>query len=395
MGYCSPQYQDFFYSNIQTGLTAELMDFTNFLTSAVICAELMDFTNYLGMTISAEMMDTLGVAIIMEGYDTASGQKKFVAPGDVLTKSDGSLLAGTGIVGATGIRGITGLQGISGETGLIGITGVVGITGVNISGITGLVGITGIAPQGITGLQGTTGIEGLTGLVGLTGAILTRGDTGIQGHTGLIGLTGVSLQGVTGLQGDTGLVGGATGLQGVTGFSPTGLAPQGSTGVLQGITGTIGITGISPRGIAGPPQTLSAQTQTSGASLSYAIPANTLTTNEQYLEFIVWGTGSNVGVNAPTTITVTLGVTTILNTIFAQDGTNGAFLVRGIILRTGASAEEIIVGEVNSGDLGSTTTQRTSATENLGTQLTLQVTTTANASGNSVRALVARKVLQA
>jgi hypothetical protein len=395
MGYISPQYADFFYDNVQSGLTAELMDFTNFIAASVISAELQDFTNYIGGALSAEMMDTLGVAIIMEGYDLNTGARKFVAPGDLLLRSNGALLAGTGIIGQTGIGGVTGLQGIPGVTGFIGDTGIQGITGFTLDGVTGFIGITGSVTQGDTGLQGSTGIVGLTGLIGLTGISLTRGATGVLGTTGLIGSTGISLLGTTGLQGETGVEIGATGLDGITGLAPTGIGAQGSTGSVQGSTGITGTTGASLAGVAGPAQTLSAQTQTSGLSLSYQIPASTLSSNNQYVEFIAWGTGATTGVNTPTTITAVFGGTTIFSSIFAEDSANGAFLLRGIILRTGAATQEIIVGEVNSGEISQTaTTQRTSGTETLSNPLTLSVTTSSNGSGSSVRALVVRKVLQ-
>jgi len=395
MGYISPLYEDFFYTNIQSGLTAEMMDFANYLTAAVISAEMMDFCNFIGMTLSAEMMDTLGVAIIIEGYDLSTGQKKFVSPADNVLRSNGSFLSGTGITGATGLGGSTGLQGTQGSTGLTGSTGLQGITGFSVIGSTGNQGITGFSPQGETGLQGATGIIGITGFVGVTG-ISQRGATGVQGTTGFIGITGIAPAGPDGLQGETGLLDGtATGVQGITGIAPAGLSPQGATGVVQGATGVQGNTGIAPRGVAGPAQTLSAQTQASGTSFSYSIPANTLTVNEQYVEFIVWGTCATGGFQTPTTLTVTFGSTTILTTTMQQDAATGAFLARGIILRTGASAEEIIVGQVNSSDSDNMWVDRTSATENLGNALTLQVSVSSSGTGHAVRALVVRKVLQA
>lgn len=395
MGFYCPELVDYYYTTTQEGMSAEQQDFASTLGGSIVSAEIQDVASLLGAVISAEYQDVLGLAVIVEGVNLATGFFQPLTPADRMVRSNGALLNGTGIQGATGLQGVTGLPGIQGATGLIGATGTIGITGFALNGITGLRGFTGINARGETGLQGSTGVIGITGLIGATG-ISIQGATGLQGITGLTGTTGVAPTGVTGFLGATGiLAGGATGIQGITGVAPLGISTQGTTGITQGITGIRGITGIAPPGVAAPYQNLSTTTQASGTSLSYTIPASTLTVNEQYLDFVTWGNGATQGLNAPTTITITFGSTTIMTATLAQDAAAGTYVIRGIILRTGASAEEIIVGQVNSGVTTNTITQRTSATENLSNDLSLQVSVTSNGSGQSVRALVVRKVLQA
>lgn len=352
---------------------------------------MLDFANFItNQTISPEMQQALGIIIIMPGVDNVTGQRKLFQPGDLLVRTNGAILAATGVQGITGFGGITGLLGSQGQTGVPGITGIQGITGfAQVAGITGLEGITGFVFQGDTGLTGSTGIIGLTGFIGITG-IGAVGHTGILGETGLRGITGISPTGHTGLQGATGLLG-ETGIQGVTGFGPAGSSPSGATGSLQGATGISGITGVIVRGDAGSAHTLSAETQSSGSTMIYSITANTLNVDEQYLEFLTWGTTAADG--QPTEITIIFGTTTIFSSTLARQG-GANFVVRGLLMRVTTTSEEIIVHGVNSGSTNNIVTQRTVGAENLATALNLIVSLTSNGSGSAVRTLVVRKVPQ-
>jgi hypothetical protein len=281
------------------------------------------------------------------GTNSSSGESRFgrrvnLGPADNLTAGvTGNILilTSTGALGVSGLTGATGLQNTQGETGaaLQGVTGSQGITGITVQGVTGFEGNTGIF--GITGIiqQGATGIVGFFGITGLVAA----GGTGISGFTGLFGITGTaSLTGITGIQGETGsILQGSQGLAGNTGFyGPTGLVGQ--TGITQsGSTGLAGVTFI--QGVTGlfPYQNLDTQQQGSGVTGLYLIPGNTLSVDEQQIEFFAWGSTAS---GANTTINLVFDG----YTVFSQDvnvAGGATFFLRGWIIRVSSSIEEITV----------------------------------------------------
>lgn len=268
------------------------------------------------------------------------GQRQNLGPTDDLVNGPTGMiviLTSTGASGFTGLFGATGLTGTQGVTGASfqGATGHQGNTGFSPSGVTGLqgatglIGATGIAQQGATGVRGTEGITGLifpgtTGIAGLTGTQGVQGATGLHGQTGIQGPTGLALQGVTGLQGNTGLLGG-TGLAGATGVSQ-----QGTTGV-AGASGIQGVTGLFNY------NNLNTQQQGAGVTGLYSVPGNTLSANEQQLEFTAWGL---TAVALTTSINVVFDGFTIFN---VSVGANRTFLLRGWIIRVSSTIEELTV----------------------------------------------------
>jgi len=291
-----------------------------------------------------------------------SGANHPIQEGDALVDSTGGTITGfTGVIGLTGFEGITGALGIQGPTGvsLFGATGIAGEQGLTgttgstgIGGVTGLIGHTGLFNLGETGIQGATGVKGLTGVLGSLGVmglqgatgLSATGDTGVQGGTGIIGITGAnSLPGDTGLIGLTGSLG-TTGLQGITGFGLLGF-----TGLMGG-TGLTGATGINDLAV------LNLQRQLIGATLLYAVPASTLATNGQYLEFSATVQAASDG--APTTFNVLFGGTSIFTDTLNSVATFG--FVQGVVLRLGATSQECVVAVVYSD--GDSHTQRTATT---------------------------------
>lgn len=281
------------------------------------------------------------------GTNSSTGESRFgrrvnLGPSDNLTAGvTGNILilTSTGAFGVSGLTGATGLQHIQGATGaaLTGLTGLQGVTGFASQGLTGLLGSTGLF--GATGIikQGSTGIAGFDGITGFAAV----GGTGISGFTGLFGTTGVAtLTGGTGIQGVTGSsLQGSQGLPGTTGFfGPTGLIGQ--TGITQqGATGIAGVTFI--QGVTGlfPYQNLDVQQQGSGVTGLYLIPANTLSVDEQQIEFFAWGLTAS---GANTTINVVFDG----YTVFSQDvnvAGGATFFLRGWIIRVAATIEEITV----------------------------------------------------
>lgn len=288
------------------------------------------------------------------GVVDPTGRQQVLQAGDNLVNTSLGFLAVTGIVGFTGVQGPTGLQNTTqGETGigLLGHTGLLGLIGVSprgetgLDGITGLQGLTGISVVGITGARGETGIQGVTGLVGnqgftgLAGYTGLAGSTGLIGITGLVGSTGALLAGFTGLRGETGIQG-DTGLQGVTGVGLLGF-----TG-LQGVTGLVGATGVFELA------TLNTQQQTSGVTLLYSIPANTLSSVGQQLTLMGWGLSATDG--AATTITVTYADNTVFTDSVAAPG-GSDILVEGYILLWGAASHDVTIKGVYANDDGTTT----------------------------------------
>lgn len=73
-------------------------------------------------------------------------------------------------------------------------------------------------------------------------------------------------------------------------------------------------------------ETLSAQAQDSGTSLSYTVPANTLNTNFQALEFLAWGLGDS----SMPSVTVSFGGSTIASFTVAASNT---WFLQGVVLR--------------------------------------------------------------
>jgi hypothetical protein len=253
--------------------------------------------------------------------DTSNNTLQFASP-----------LGFTGISGFTGIlntiQGITGLA-YFGRDGIPGATGVPGSTGSQgLAGLTGYIGLQGSSP-GVTGLQGITGSQSVTGAVGQTGLRGLTGLEGLQGTTGLIGISGVT--GLTG--GDTGIIG-ETGIRGNTGIETaatgfTGISVAGVTG-LQGFTGLVGLTGLA--GTA-------AISIDIGQDISATNPlvSSIITTTGQQIQFRGVGLLSDVGVT--NTITLTLGTTTLFTIV--SGSLLDSFIVEGLIVRTGASAQRI------------------------------------------------------
>jgi hypothetical protein len=196
-------------------------------------------------------------------------------------------------------------------------------------------------------------VLGTTGLIGDTGIVV--------GSTGIIGLAGIS-------------VGGATGLQGVTGLDMAG--PTG----LRGITGS--------RGIDGPVVVNSLFTQRSlGTSLTYTLPGNTLSVDEQHLELVAWGVTTSNGSSTP--ITLTLGGSTIFNR--SLSGTNGApFSIRGVIIRIGATTQECIMSAISGS--GEVWAQRASTSVNLASNQDIVISTTSSAA--IIETLLVRRLRQ-
>lgn len=277
---------------------------------------------------------------------STTGQEIPLGPVDIITNgATGSnlILSNTGLGGFTGLRGHTGLQSASqGATGVSpqGVTGLRGITGFSpfgetgLQGATGFIGQTGIAKQGETGIfghfgvtgvsiVGDTGIQGFTGVVGTTGLTGTGGGTGLQGETGIQGVTGAGLQGATGFRGATGILG-ATGFIGVTG-----VAGQGATG-FQGVTGTLGVTGLFTY------QNLDTVQQTVGVTGLYTIQANTLSADEQQIEFWAWGITANA---SDTIVSVFFGPYSILERTINVSG-GATFMIKGYIIRVSSTVQE-------------------------------------------------------
>lgn len=183
------------------------------------------------------------------------------------------LIGPTGPQGEQGIQGEVGPTGIQGETGATGPTGPQGETGEQ--GPTGEVGPTG--PTGPQGEQGDTGVQGPTGETGAQGLMGPTGATGETGATGPQGPTGV--QGETGAMGPTGETGANSVYVGTT--EPTDpdveiwLNPNGEPTSVVGPTGPQGPTGA--QGEIGP-------TGPTGAGASYLF-SNGLTENAGTVKF--------------------------------------------------------------------------------------------------------------
>jgi hypothetical protein len=212
------------------------------------------------------------------------------------------------------------------------------------------------------------------------------GITGFIGITGNLGITGSAGRGGTGFQGATGVVG-ATGIRGLTGISPQGIGPQGETGVNPGTTGLIGISGML--GFEGNKtlESLSSTIQNTGNTASYVLPANTLDTNEQQLDILIWGSSSSSGQS--TLITLTFGGSTLLSHTFS--GVFGAtYWLKAKIIRLTSGSQENIAGLVYAN--GGLFAQRTTTSIDLTTNQTLQVST--DQSDAPVEVLIVRKVWQ-
>jgi hypothetical protein len=378
---------NFYYENQSPAISAELSELSVGYAQYPppgISAELSELLDSIPTQgISAEMQGRIPELLILLGRDTTSGQYKTFSPGDSLVKTNNSLyLGGTGIRGFTGLAGVTGLPGLQGETGLFtGATGLRGITGTLLNGRTGLLGETGAA--GLTGLrptQGATG-AGVTGLGGPAG-FQVSGVTGLQGLTGLVGITGLGTTGIVGLQGNTGIEG-ATGIYGAI------ISVQGATGISIGETGLAGATGSVGIGGVETVITLVASNSTTASSISYTVPANTLDTNEQQLEIMAWGVSSSAGVD--TTVSLTLGGSTILSQSINGEG-GSTFFLRSLIIRITGSSQE------NNSYLisrdGGTLAQRTATAVDLTVSQTLQVSVSAVEGQQFVFGLLARKVSQ-
>lgn len=312
------------------------------------------------------------------------GQNVFLGDKDIPVDTAGNEIAFATPQGSTGVSGFTGLtstlQGLTGPsffgaTGIRGITGPFGPTGVaGPQGITGLIGFRGNG-FGNTGLTGDTGIRSATGITG---------DTGIRGLIGPDGVTGFSSSndnpGATGIAGNSY---GATGIAGATGFEGniqgfTGLTSLGAQG-LQGFTGLRGVTGLSG--------TAHVDAQTGAAdTISTFVPANTLTRNNDQLDFA--GIAFTADDADPTTLTLTLGSTTLLSKTFGL--LSDVCRVSGTIIRTGDTAQ--IVGLQILFDSGATYATTATASEDLTTDLTLSLVASSNGDGNAVAELVTTKI---
>lgn len=368
------------------GMSAQLQDYTIY-NPAGMPGCLQDYVIYNPAGMSAQLQDQAGEPVVIQGIDLVTGQFKNVSPGDTVTRSNSSVYDSTGIYGLTGLLGVTGSAPM-GATGLLGTTGT---SSTGISGFTGYVGIQGII--GATGIQGVTGTIGSTGFIGITGidgeeGFRFLGDTGIQGFTGLLGITGLTLSGVTGLSGETGLLG-TTGIAGFTGISPNNQGLSGEVGLI-GTTGTYGLTGLVVRGEAGPLLTLSAQNPVLVSNTaSFNIAASTLATNNQYLQFVMWGALNS---NTANTITLSFGSATLLGTSVYMDSQAsgfGNFYLTGTILRTGSTSQECITDL-----LVPNTTRvavRNSTAVSLSTANTLSLTLDSSA---VIRGFIIRKGLQ-
>jgi len=338
-------------------------------------------------TLSGYSQGTLPTLIIAKGVNLTSGQAVLFQSVDVLTDNLGNAYRSvTGIRGLTGLHGLTGLRGNQGNTGIIGNTGIQGITGITIVGYTGFQGLTGLV--GITGVVGVIGSTGVVppGMSGLRTADRITGPTGVIGITGNIGITGAAGRGVTGSQGASGIVG-PTGIRGITGISPAGAGLQGDTGITLGATGLVGISGIrGPDGII-TMESLSSTIQNTGNSASYILPGNTLDTNEQQLDILIWGSSASNGQN--TILTLTFGGSTLLSHTFA--GVFGAaFWLKTKIVRITSGSQENIAGLMYAN--GGLFAQRTATSIDLTVDQTIQIST--NQSDAPVEVLLVRKVWQ-
>lgn len=364
--------------------SSEFNELANPIPGSAISTEFNELANPIpGEGSSSEMNSDAPVLVVVKGTNLLTGRYTSLNPGDNLVASDGSAYTGiTGVQGITGLNGTTGIVGARGSTGLIGATGLQGITGFSLAGATGTIGITGIV--GITGMQpaqGTTGlslvgyapegvqVSGITGFVGITGANYTY--TGLIGATGIIGRSGIGVSGIIGL---TGTSSSATGLIGATGVT------IGATG-LQGIDGSTGLTGPTANSIS----ILSAQTQNAGTSLTYGIPGATLSVDFQRLVFLAWGTGSTSWED--TTLTVTLGGSTLLSKLLS--GAGGVdFYVKGVIVRINGTLQQNSIYLI--GSYGVIATYLITTSLDLSISQSLIVSATSNSITN---ALIVRKVL--
>jgi len=385
---------NFYYTTEHPAISAELSELLEGVASTGISAELSELLDSIPTQgISAELQDRIPELLILLGVDTTTGRYKEFNPGDNLVRSNGvAYLGSTGLRGPTGLRGATGMneQGLTGL--LTGNTGIQGRTGIALNGRTGLQGDTGLV--GLTGLQPVQGATGVspTGLAGILGSQVP-GTTGLRGLTGLAGITGFfSPTGLAGLQGNTGFTNNALfGSTGLVGFAPAGPSPQGETGIVAGGTGLSGITGSVGIGGMETVFSLNASNSLVASSLSYTVPANTLTINEQQLEILTWGVSSTSG--AATTVSLTFGGATLLSQI-VSGAAGSPFYVRSLIIRVAATTQE------NNSYLisrdGETFGQRTTTSVDFTTDQTLQVSaTTATLDGQQfIFGLLVRKVTQ-
>lgn len=328
--------------------------------------------------------------LIPHGPNTVSGRDIQLGATDSLSDPTNSLLAGgTGLFGVSGLMGATGLtnplQGVTGiafqgNTGIIGQTGVIGLTGVDgLQASTGLRGITGLGSVGVTGIAGATGVQGMTGLHGLQGMTGVLGITGffgvtgLFGETGLFGFTGVSVIGITGLVGSTGLQGN-TGIVGATGIPMSGVSVQGITGI-QGVTGLLELV------------TLDVQRQTTGVTLLYSLPANSLSVDGQHLE--VYASGLSATDGTLTTLVLQLGGYQVFagNIAFAGGADISLY---GNIIRVGTSLQESSIQVIY--EDGSGTVQWQSITADLTLAQNLIASLTSAGTGHILYSLVARKL---
>lgn len=370
----------------QQGLSAQLQEYALY-TIGGMSASQQDFAVYIIGGMSAQLQDQAGGPVIVKGINLTSGQFQLVTAADVVTRSNSSVFSSTGIRGVTGLRGVTGVAPL-GDTGLLGDTGA-SFTG--LAGVTGLIGIQGLL--GATGLQGATGNVGITGLLGISGVngeegFRFLGDTGLQGITGLFGITGFTIQGLVGPLGETGLVG-ITGIEGSTGVVPNNQGLLGVVGLPIGGTGLVGISGVSLSGSQGPLITLNAQNPVTNLA-SYILPANSLETNEQYLQLLVWGT---LNQNVANAISLTFGTTTLLaaNIYIDTQATNfNTFYLTATIIRVGGTSQECISEITAPNDVKFAS--RAHSTNDLSLTNTFSLTLDA---GAIIRGFLVRKGLQA
>ena len=194
--------------------------------------------------------------------------------------------------GATGGDGSSGTSGTSGSSATSGTSGTTGT-----SGSSGTSGTTGVS--GSSGTSGTTGVDGTSGSSGTSGTTGTSGSSGTSGTTGISGTSGTSGTSATDGTGGTSGTSGSSATSGTTGTSGTS-GTSGTAGT-SGSSGTTGTSGTSGTGGTSGTSGTNGSGGTSGTS------------------------GTSVAVSGTTnTLAKFTSSTTIGNSLFTEDGTNGA-----------------------------------------------------------------------
>jgi hypothetical protein len=252
---------------------------------------------------------------IIIAYDANNHNEAEVTSYDPLTGSLSFIVfrltgSGTYSVWSVNVDGASGGDGSSGSSGTSGTSATDGTSGTTgTSGSSGTSGTTGTS--GSSGSSGTSAIDGTNGTSGTSGTTGTSGSSGTSGTTGTSGSSGTSGTSATNGTGGTSGTSGSSGTSGTTGTSGTS-ATSGTSGT-SATSGTTGTSGTSGGTGTGGTSGTSGSSATSGTSGVNGATGSSGTS------------GTSVAVSGTTnTLAKFTSSTTIGNSLFTDDGTNGA-----------------------------------------------------------------------